>query len=80
MNKYYSLKKYSFKESFINTKKTLEDQGRKQVEVLKALKPQENQEAAETDQNVLENMVKFNNKSKSKTKEGKDKNKMLLIA
>ena len=34
-----------------------------------------NIDEAETDQNkLLENIVKFNNKSKPKTKEGKDKN------
>ena len=116
--------------------KTIEDQGIKQVEALKALKPEENQELesikelfpknmrkceekikqkdlkykaneylydfqqfktirsfadsiytgkinidqAEMDQtNLLENMVKFNNEYKPKTKEGNDKNKILLI-
>ena len=29
--------------------------------------------------NQLENMVKFNNKSKPKTKEGKDKKKLLIV-
>ena len=28
--------------------------------------------------NLLEHMVKFNNKSRAKTKEGKDKNEILL--
>ena len=35
-------------------------------------------EAEMDETNLLENMVKFNNKSRAKTKEGKDKNEILL--